>query len=901
MPKTENHPPVPGVATVPARSVEPTYGAAYFASHCGIAYERNQHWLTFFGTVAEHIARDIAPQTAFDVGCAMGFLVEALTDRGVDASGIDISEYAVSQVRPDIKDRCRVGSALHPFGRRFDLITCVEVIEHMSASDAEAVVQNICAHTDDVVFASTPVDYREETHVNVNPPEHWAELFARFGFQRDLTYDLTYLAPWAMRFRRSRDPLPRLVREYERELWRLRDEAQQRNQVVIEQLAQLETLGQLRAQVEALTEQQERLRTENRRLSADLGASQRLVMAGAADLANLRDSGAGKMVNAVQRSVQRVAPPGTRRQRSLHRMVRAAVVLRESGPSGLKKAIRERDRGLVGTVQEQYDEWRALHEPTWEDLNRLRHENRLWAARPLVSIVMPTYNPQEDWLRPAIDSVLGQVYENWELCIADDASTAPHVDRILEEYASADPRIKVVRRDENGGIAAASASALELATGEFVGLLDHDDLLRPHALHRVVELLLSDPELDVAYSDEDMLQADGTYGKPFFKPDWSPEFLLSVNYICHFLVMRRGLVVQAGGFRSGFDGAQDHDLVLRTTERARHVGHVPDVLYAWRQVPGSVALTGDAKMYAYEAGQRAVEEALVRRGFPGRVVRSEDLGKYHVRVDIVGQPMVGIVIPTRDRVDLLRRCIDSIESLSSYRNWSITIVDNDSVDPETLAYLENTPHTVVRQPGHFNYSRLINLGRQRVDAPYMLTVNNDVTVISRDWIEALLEHVQRPEVAVAGGRLLYPDGRVQHEGIAIGNVRGGYIAANLDAGWMGRVIRDVSAVTGACQMVKLSVFDELGGYDETLQVGFNDVDFCLRVHQAGYLVVYTPYAELLHPESASRGKALDPEADYHLFWNRWGVEGGMHDPYLSPHVRDLNPLQLRLEGIPIDH
>ena len=900
MTQTESHLPAPGVTPPPAQSSEPTYDAAYFASHCGIAYERNDHWLNFFGGVADHIARDIVPTSSLDVGCAMGFLVEALIDRGVDAYGIDISEYAIGEVRADVRPRCHVGSALEPFGRHFDLITCVEVIEHMSAADAEAVVQNICAHTEDVVFASTPIDYREETHVNVNPPEHWAELFARFGFLRDLTYDLTYLAPWAMRFRRSRDPLPRLVRDYERELWRLRDEKQQRNDVITTQLAQIDALRDAAAVADKELSRMEMLRGENARLSAELSTNQRLLMAATADLSNLRDSGAGRIADAIQHSVQLVAPPGSRRQRSLHRMVRAAIVLREDGPSGLRKAVRERDRGLVGTVQEQYDEWRARHEPSWEDLNRMRHENRLWTARPLVSIIMPTYNPHEDWLRPAIESVLGQVYENWELCIADDASSAQHVNDILEQFAAADSRIKVVRRSENGGIAAASASALELATGELIALLDHDDLLRPHALHRVVELLQTDEELDVISSDEDMLLSDGQYGKPFFKPDWSPDLLLSVNYVCHFLVMRRDLVERAGGFRPGFDGAQDHDLVLRTTELARHVGHVADVLYAWRQVPGSVALTGDAKMYAYEAGQRAVEEALSRRGLSGTVTRAEDLGRYHVRLDIVDTPPVAIVIPSRDRVELLRRCIESIERLSTYSNWSITIIDNDSVDPQTLAYLEATPHQVVRKPGHFNYSRLINVGRSHIDTPYMLTVNNDVTVITPDWIEALLEQVQRPEVGVAGGRLLYPDGRVQHEGIGIGNVRGGYIAANLDAWWMGRVIRDVSAVTGACQMVKTAVFDEVGGYDETLQVGFNDVDFCLRVHKAGYLVVYTPFAELIHPESASRGKALDPVADYEIFWNRWGVDGGIHDPYLSPHVRDLNPLQLRLDRIPID-
>ncbi len=900
MTQTESHVPASGAEAPAEASTEPMYDAAYYASHCGMAYERNAHWLKFFGGVADHIVRDIAPTSSLDVGCAMGFLVEALVDRGVDARGIDISEYAIGQVRADIRPRCHVGSALEPFGRRFDLITCIEVIEHMSAADAEAVVQNIGAHTDDVIFTSTPLDYREETHVNVNPPEHWAELFARFGFQRDLAYDLAYLAPWAMRFRRSRDPLPRLVREYERELWHLRDERQQRNDVITGQMTQIDALQAAAAEAGKRLSSMEMLRAENARLSAELSTNQRQLMAAAADVRNLRESGAGKIADAIQHTVQAVAPPGSRRQRSLHKLVRSAIVLREQGPSGLRRAVRERTRGLIAPVQEQYDGWRAQHEPSWEDLNRMRYENRLWATRPLVSIIMPTYNTHEDWLRPAIESVIGQVYENWELCIADDASSAQHVAEILDHFTRADSRIKIVRRAENGGIAAASASALELATGDFIGLLDHDDLLRPHALHRTVELLQTEPELDVIYSDEDMLLSDGQYGKPFFKPDWSPDLLLSVNYVCHFLVLRRDVVDQVGGFRPGFDGSQDHDLVLRATEKARRVGHVPDVLYAWRQVPGSVALAGDAKMYAYEAGRRAVEDALSRRGLTGTVTRHQDLGRYRIRLDIVGNPAVTIVIPTRDRVELLRRCIEGIESRSTYSNWTITIIDNDSVDPETLAYLEMTPHKVVRQPGHFNYSRLINVGRANIDAPYMLTVNNDVTVVSADWIEALLEQAQRPEVGVVGGRLLYPDGRVQHEGIGIGNVRGGYIAANLDAEWMGRVIRDVSAVTGACQMVKTAVFDEVGGYDETLQVGFNDVDFCLRVQKAGYLVVYTPHAELTHPESASRGKALDPVADYELFWQRWGVEGGIHDPYMSPHLRDLNPLQLRLDRIPID-
>lgn len=598
-----------------------------------------------------------------------------------------------------------------------------------------------------------------------------------------------------------------------------------------------------------------------------------------------------------------LAPPGSRRYLLIYRLIRSLILLSQDGPEGLRRAIRDRDRNATGTragsIQRQYDLWRRRHQPDWSALREMRRVSRGWQDPPLVSIVMPTYNSDPDWLRPAIQSVIAQSYENWELCIADDGSTLPHVADVLERYTQVEPRIRVVRRERNGGIAAASASALELARGEFVALLDHDDVLQPHALHRVVERLRDDPQLDVVYSDEDLLLENGTRGRPFFKPDFSPDFLLSVNYICHFLVIRRSLVMASGGFRGGFDGAQDHDLLLRVTEGARRVGHVADILYSWRQVPGSVAMNSAAKMYAYESGKRAVEEALQRRGLSGRVSLGQQLGTYHVRLDIRDTPQVAIVIPTRDRLELLRECIDSIESRSTYTNWSITIVDNDSVEPATRQYLQRTQHRVVHAPGGFNYSALINAGRAATDAPYLLTVNNDTTVLTPDWIEAMLEQAQRPEVAVVGGRLLYPDGRPQHEGIAVGNVRGSYMAANLDAGWMGRVIRNVTAVSGACQMVRCAVFDEVGGYDERIPVAYNDVDFCLRVRQAGYLVVYTPHAELQHHESASRG-ALDPRSDHELFWERWGVRGGIPDPYMSPHLRDLNPVLIRLDPLPLE-
>jgi len=649
---------------------------------------------------------------------------------------------------------------------------------------------------------------------------------------------------------------------------------------------------------------------EVERLSAELAAQQALLTQTyetmrkqEKDLVDWRDSGAVRFAYALQRGTTVIAPPGTARQRGLRR---AVVTGRGTVRSGRRLMRRFLSRCGLDTsrrrgpdVQAQYDQWRRLHDPQSADLVRMRSDNQLWSRRPLVSVLLPTYNPEAAWVRDAMESVAEQAYENWELCVADDASTASHVVPLLAQYAASDPRIKLMVRDTNGGIVEASATALSMASGEFVALLDHDDVLRPHALHRMVEQLQFEPETDVLYSDEELLFANGTRGGPHFKPDWSPDLLLSVNYMCHLLVAQRELVERVGGFRPGFDGAQDHDLALRLTEHARRVGHVADVLYSWRRAPGSVAAAPTAKMYSYDAGRRAVEEALTRRGVTATVSLGEQLGTYHTRRAVVGQPEVAIVIPTRDSVDMLRDCISNIETLSTYGNWSLTVIDNGSVEPETLDFLATTRHAVVRSPGPFNYSALMNKGRSQVDAPFLLMLNNDVVATTPDWIEALLEHAQRPEVGAVGARLVYPWGAVQHEGIGLGNICKASTAVNLDAGWQGRIVRDVSAVTGACQMVRTSVFDEVGGYDEGLPVAYNDVDFCLRVRATGRLVVYTPHAELCHREGASRGR-LHHDADEELFWMRWGQVGGIRDPYISPHVRNLHPLELRLGPLPTD-
>jgi GT2 family glycosyltransferase len=515
-------------------------------------------------------------------------------------------------------------------------------------------------------------------------------------------------------------------------------------------------------------------------------------------------------------------------------------------------------------------------------------EGLSWSYRPRVSILLPVFDPARSWLEDAIASVLRQVYGEWELCIADDASTRPYVHDVLQRFAAADTRIKVATHSTNGGIVATSNTALGLATGDYVALLDHDDVLRPHALHAMVEFLQAHRRADVLYSDEDKLLPSGDLGEPFFKPGWSPELLLSWNYLSHLVLLRKELVDSVGGFRVGFDGSQDHDLLLRVTERTDAVEHVAEMVYAWRSVPGSSAERPGAKEYAAAAGRRAVADALERRGTPAAVSEGSQPFFYDVRYAIKGAPAVAIVIPTRDRGDLLEQCLQSVEAESTYSNYSIIIIDNGSRHADTLRFLARCGHEVVRMDEPFNYSKLVNAGALAASgAEHLLLLNNDMTVMKRDWIEALIEHSQQAHVGAVGARLLFPNGDVQHEGIICGR---GRLAGNVHMGWP--VVRETSAVTGACMMTRRSVFAEVGGFDEQLRVGFNDVDYCLRIRARGYRVLFTPHAELRHHESASRGR-LNPVTDQRRFIARWGDPELIEDPYLNPHLSWPNPLEFR--------
>jgi len=527
-----------------------------------------------------------------------------------------------------------------------------------------------------------------------------------------------------------------------------------------------------------------------------------------------------------------------------------------------------------------------------------------WDNPPLISILMPTYNSPEALLREAIESVQAQIYPNWQLCIADDASTQPHVRGILEEYQNRDTRITVTFREQNGHISAASNTALATATGEFIALLDHDDVLPQHALFWMVEAVLSHPEGMIWYSDEDKINEKGERFDPHFKPDWNPDLFLSYNLINHFALYRASLLREIDGFREGYEGSQDYDLALRAIEKidATQIHHIPRVLYHWRAISGSTAVDGNEKPYALLAAHKAIGEYLAKRGIQATVSEAPELSganrvRYHLPAD---PPRVSLVIPTYNGFDILSVCVESILTKTDYPNYEIVIVDNNTDDAETLDYLEMLEREgkarVLKHPYPFNYSEINNTAIKQLDSELVGLLNNDIEVINEDWLSEMVSHALRPEVGGVGARLWYPNETLQHGGVitGLGGAAGHshkYFPRG-DVGYFGRVgvVQNYSAVTAACLVMRRSVFDEVGGLDaENLTIAFNDVDFCLRIGEAGYRIVWTPYADLYHHESISRGHEDTPAKqarftqEINYMKARWG-QRLLQDPAYSPNL-----------------
>ena len=1060
------------------------YGEEYYRCHCGpTPLERTPPWLERAGAIADHIIRSMKPRRVLDAGCAIGLLVESLWDRGVEASGIDISAYAISKVRPDLQKYCREGSIVDPIHERFDLVACIEVLEHLEESDALEAIRNLAGITDTILFSSDPYDFVEPTHINVRPILYWLRAFGQEQFLPDLTYDAGFVAPHAMLFRKSAEGKAEredvlqaytelirnkvIVANTTRRCSELvgtiesltssrntveRDLDQRRGAMQELRSSTRDELQQLRGEFQEVSDNLRRLTEHGEKQEADLDALREGVKRRGAELATLAThlaeersklgalierftkhaaeqpdvtglerrykrltdelteradgmqarvyshaeqlsglerqlkgiyesriwrslTAGGRVVLAASRPFQkhaeeplepRLSPPPEDSSEAFHTCfdepfhgsaisrqpmnlihgwaiaesgVRTFELLLDGkfkvpveygrrrpdvlaaypacanadnsgftatldtssladGPHSLLLSVHS-NRGNVLTTwqdftvdsQSPYEIWVTRNTPTAAALEHTKAAAGELPYRPLISVVTPLYRTPLNFLDACIQSVLEQIYDNWQLCLVDDGSADPALVKRVEEFQRRDPRLTFRALPENLGISRATNECLALATGEFVAFLDHDDTLSNTALYEVAKRVNLERDLDVLYSDEDKITTEGQHYDYFFKPDWSPELFFSTNYICHFLVVRRRLIEQVGGLRPGYEGSQDYDLMLRVVELTDRIRRIPKVLYHWRSHPQSTASVTAQKPAASRAGYQALVDHIARIGEDATVLELSP-GRYRVQYRVSGTSEIRIVIPTGGN-RLLPEAVRSVLQKSTHRNYRIVVVDNtrDGSAPRLLGdMLPNDRVTVIDCAGQpFNFSALCNFGALGFGGDYLLFLNDDTSIISPDWLQALVEHTQHKSVGAAGGLLLFPDFRIQHAGVLLGVYGvGGHAFRLLDSRqhhyfMFPELVRNCSAVTGACLMTRRDAFAEVAGFDEkNLPTCFQDVDYCLKLLERGYRIVYTPHARLLHYESATKSSVAEArEIEYMRHrWRRYLSD----DPYYNPNL-----------------
>jgi GT2 family glycosyltransferase/glycosyltransferase involved in cell wall biosynthesis len=955
--------------------IQSLYDEEYYRCGLGtVPYDRTEHWVNFFGIVADQIIRCLRPRRVLDAGCAMGFLVEALWDRGVEAYGIDISSYAISKVRRDMAPYCKVASLTDPIRDRFDLVTCIEVLEHLPPEQTLPAIENLCQCTDMVLFSPSPNDFDHATHFNVRPTISWLQLFASFGFWPDVLFDAGFLTR-AMLLRRSNVPedqvltlfsehlrykmalvstksseaqqqvdLRELCQQFENiraESARLAAEKEAVEQRHAELTSQHEQLRsnfsasesqhkQLRSDFSALESQHAKLRSNFSALEGQHDSSGRRISELREEAAELREHNLRLSEIAGQAQLQLrdiLHSPGWKliqkyrawrlRQQILHpkfsalcENLAACFLARYSVPDGTgKEKEKNQPAALLQTAQpqarhasghakdRQYQAWIDENEPGAEDLERQRIEAKNLPVRPLLSIMIPVCNIDIQLLKACMDSVLEQTYENWELCIADGSEgteTAPY----LSGLAKQDSRIHYLQV-ANGGISRNSNAALDLAAGEFVIFLDHDDSLAPFALFETASLLNRNPEADLIYSDHDYLEHAGNRRvSPLFKPDWSPEIMFSANYVTHLTAIRKSLVDAVGRFDPEMDGAQDWDLFLKVAERTSRILHIPKVLYHWRIHPGSTALAGSAKPYAEGAQLRALNAHMRRIGMPAEAEVAPG-GLLHVRWNRSREALVSIIIPTRDKVEMLAKCITTLREKTAYHPYEILIVDTGSQETRTREYyqtLEASANIRILSDASrsFNYSRANNYGAREAQGELLLFLNNDVEITNPVWLDELVGWGAYPPIGIAGAKLLYPDGTIQHAGAVVG--LGGFAGhpfagcASFSGGIYGstRWYRDFLAVTGACMLMRREVFEELGGFDEGFVLCGSDVEIGFRAWKRGYRVMLNPFSEATHYEQQTR-QSEQPAEDYPVSYKHYKPYLESGDPFWNPNLSLWNP------------
>ena len=909
------------------------YNEEYYHNGCGpIPYEEPEHWVEFFGMIADRIVKDIHPQTVLDAGCAMGYLVAALRDRGVEAYGIDISEYAVSKVREDVRPFCRVGSLTEEFPadlpQRYDLIVTIEVLEHLYAEDGKKAIANLCRHSDTVLFSSTPDDFTERTHVNVQQREYWARLFFEQGFTDDINYRPRYLTPYASLFRKNTD-MVRQIEDYERNI-RMTEGENAKNTAYLNQAVQDK---ETHIQNLTITHDTE-CKAWNAQESEYIRVQQELENKNASQKKEIKKI--EQELAHYKEHYQAIAARNAALERQLAEAQNAYNVISNAFFWKITKPARviadwiKMPLRKVAVFRLMNKGLRCLHENGWRDTwakvrNKVKNQQNAAALlkKPLFteselaeqrkhqfpksikfSIVVPLFNTPEKFLREMIQSVIDQTYANWELCLAD-GSDAEHglVEKICRQYAKKDSRIKYKKLEKNLGISGNTNACLEMASGDYIGLFDHDDLLHPAALYEVMRAIC-EQDADFIYTDE--LTFSGNTSNiitAHFKPDYAPDNLRANNYICHFSVFSDKILENVKGFRSEYDGSQDHDFILRATECAKKIVHIPEILYYWRSHPNSVAADINSKPYASIAGRKAVHDHIARHNMESIVESTKAFpAMYRVEYSLKEKPLISIIIPNKNHIEDLRKCVNSILNKSTYPSYEIIIVDNDSdemvVEDYYKALKQNEKIRIVSWNKKFNFSAICNYGVGFAKGRYVVLLNNDTEVITESWLEEMLMYAQRQDVGAVGAKLYFANNTIQHAGVVLGMGRhrtAGYIFSKVDKenlGYMGRLCyaQNLSAVTFACVMIPRHVWDEVGGLDESFAVAFNDVDMCMRIRKAGYLIVWTPYAELYHYESKSRGledtleKKKRFEGEVKRFQERWKAELAAGDPYYNPNL-----------------
>ena len=560
-----------------------------------------------------------------------------------------------------------------------------------------------------------------------------------------------------------------------------------------------------------------------------------------------------------------------------------------------------------------YEKWIMANQLSNEELES--QAKKRFRKRPKISIVVPLYKTKTVFFRELLYTLHCQTYSNWELCLADGS---PEPLEEIQKMCEKDPRIKYKFLGSNDGISSNTNAALELVTGDYIGLLDHDDFLEENCLYEVVKCINENPKVEFIYTDED--KATGLLDERFdayFKSDFAPDTLLSQNYICHFSVFKKSVMDKLGGFRKEFDGAQDYDIFLRMSEivKPENIKHIAKVLYHWRMHKESTAMEASAKPWAFDAGRRAIADHLERMGIDAIVRDGKAIGSYEVEYPVKGNPKVSIVIPNKDGIDVLKVCVDSILKKTTYDNYEIVVVENNSTEKETFEYYDeikkNDKIEVIYYPDKgFNYSRIINFGVRNCDGEFVMQLNNDTEVVTEDWLEKMIGYAQRKEIGAVGVRLNYPDETIQHAGVLLGlGGIAGHLHKNIHKdsyGYFSRaiIIQDMTAVTAACIMTRREIYDEVGFMNERLAVAFNDIDFCMKIRKAGYFIIYNPFVELWHYESKTRGEEDSPEKverfnnEIRIFKEAWQKELEAGDPYYNKNLRlDNDQYEVRTEKV----